>query len=250
MTILGIDIGGSGVKGAPVDTATGELLAERFRVPTPQPSDVTSVVEAVAEVAARFDGYERVGVTFPGVVVDGVTRTAANVDKSWLDAPAARLFTERLGKPVSVLNDADAAGVAEVAFGDHDQQGLVMMLTFGTGIGSALFLDGTLIPNTEFGHLEIDGKDAEVRASDRAREQDDLSWEKWSGRVQDYLRHVEMLLSPRLFIVGGGVSKKADKWLPLIEIRTPIVPATLLNNAGIIGAAVIAGQPAIAPEVH
>ncbi|GAA2602290.1 ROK family protein [Winogradskya consettensis] len=250
MTILGIDIGGSGVKGAPVDTAKGELLAERYRVPTPQPSDVTSVVEAVAEVAARFDGYDRVGVTFPGVVVDGVTRTAANVDKSWLDAPAARLFTERLGKPVSVLNDADAAGVAEVAFGDHDQQGLVMMLTFGTGIGSALFLDGTLIPNTEFGHLEIDGKDAEARASDRAREQDDLSWEKWSGRVQDYLRHVEMLLSPRLFIVGGGVSKKADKWLPLIEIRTPIVPATLLNNAGIIGAAVIAGQPAIAPEVH
>jgi len=243
MAILGIDIGGSGVKGAPVDTARGELLQERFRVPTPQPSDVGSVVEAVAEVAARFDGYDRVGVTFPGVVVDGFTRSAANVDKSWLDAPAAKLFTERLGKPVSVLNDADAAGVAEVAFGaGHDQRGLTMMLTFGTGIGSALFLDGTLIPNTEFGHLELDGKDAELRASDRAREQEDLSWEKWAGRVQDYLRHVEMLLSPRLFIVGGGVSKKADKWLPLIEIRTPIVPATLLNNAGIIGAAVTAEQ--------
>jgi len=242
MAILGIDIGGSGVKGAPVDPEHGELLAERYRVATPQPSDVTSVVEAVAEVAGQFSGFDRVGVTFPGVVVDGVTRTAANVDKSWLDAPAAQLFADRLGVPVTVLNDADAAGVAEVAFGGHDQTGLLVMLTFGTGIGSALFLNGTLIPNTELGHLELDGKDAELRASDRAREQEDLSWEKWAGRVQEYLRHVEMLLSPRLFIVGGGVSKKADKWLPLIEIRTPIVPATLLNNAGIIGAAVTAEQ--------
>ncbi|HET6481906.1 MAG TPA: ROK family protein [Actinoplanes sp.] len=239
MAILGIDIGGSGVKGAPVDTARGELLAERYRVPTPQPSDVSSVVEAVADVAAQFEGgFDRVGITFPGVVVDGVTRTAANVDKSWLDAPAARLFAERLGKPVSVLNDADAAGVAEVTFGaGRDQAGLIMMLTFGTGIGSALFLDGTLIPNTEFGHLELDGRDAELRASDRARETEDLSWEKWAGRVRGYLRHVEMLLSPRLFIIGGGVSKKADRFLPLIDIRTPMVPAMLLNNAGIIGAA-------------
>jgi polyphosphate glucokinase len=245
MATLGIDIGGSGVKGAPVDTARGELLAERYRVPTPQPSDVTSVVEAVAEVAAQFDGIDRVGITFPGVVVDGVTRTAANVDKSWLDAPAARLFSERLGRPVTVLNDADAAGVAEVAFGaGRDQRGLIMMLTFGTGIGSALFLDGVLIPNTEFGHLELDGKDAEVRASDRAREVDEMSWEKWAGRVQDYLRHVEMLLSPRLFVIGGGVSKKSDKFFPLIDIRTPMVPATLLNNAGIIGAAVTAEQAA------
>src|SRR3954451_445162 len=243
MAILGIDIGGSGVKGAPVDTVRGELIADRHRVPTPQPSDVTNVVEAVVEVAARFDGYDRVGVTFPGVVVDGVTRTAANVDKSWLDAPAAQLFSDRLGVPVSVRNDADAAGVAEAAFGaGRDQAGLVMMLTFGTGIGSALFLDGKLIPNTEFGHLEIDGKDAELRASDRAREADDMTWEKWAARVQDYLRHVEMLLSPRLFIIGGGVSKKADRFFPLIEIRTPIVPATLLNNAGIIGAAVTAEQ--------
>jgi len=243
MAILGIDIGGSGVKGALVDTARGELVRERYRVPTPQPSDVGSVVEAAAEVAAQFDGYDRVGITFPGVVVDGVTLTAANVDKSWLDAPAAKLFSERLGKPVSVLNDADAAGVAEVAFGAaHGRRGLTMMLTFGTGIGSALFLDGTLIPNTELGHLELDGRDAELRASDRAREQEDLTWEKWAGRVQDYLRHLEMLLSPRLFVIGGGVSKKADRWLPLIGIRTPIVPATLLNNAGIIGAAVTAGQ--------
>ncbi len=242
MAILGIDIGGSGVKGAPVDTVRGELLTERLRVPTPQPADVSSVVEAVAEVAAGFDAYDRVGITFPGVVVDGVTRSAANVDKSWLEAPAATLFAERLGKPVSVLNDADAAGVAEIAFGGHDQRGLIMMLTFGTGIGSALFLDGTLIPNTEFGHLELDGEDAEVNASDRAREQEDLSWEQWAPRVQKYLRHVEMLLSPRLFIIGGGVSKKSDRFFPLIDIRTPMVPATLLNNAGIIGAAVTAEQ--------
>jgi polyphosphate glucokinase len=243
MAILGIDIGGSGVKGAPVDTVRGELLEERYRVVTPQPSDVTSVVEAVAEVAGQFGGYDRVGVTFPGVVVDGVTRTAANVDKSWIDAPAAKLFAERLGKPVSVLNDADAAGVAEVAFGaGKDQRGLIMMLTFGTGIGSALFLDGKLIPNTELGHLELDGKDAEQRASDRVREADDMSWEKWAGRVQEYLRHVEMLLSPRLFVIGGGVSKKSDKFFPLIDIRTPMVAATLLNNAGIIGAAVTAEQ--------
>ncbi|SDS15404.1 polyphosphate--glucose phosphotransferase [Actinoplanes derwentensis] len=243
MTILGIDIGGSGVKGAPVDQLRGELLGERFRVPTPQPADVTSVVEAVAQVAAQFDGFDSVGVTFPGVVVDGVTRSAANVDKSWLGAPAARLFTERLGRPVTVLNDADAAGVAEVAFGGgRDQAGLIMMLTFGTGIGSALFLDGVLIPNTEFGHLEIDGADAELLASDRARESEDLSWERWAVRVERYLRHVEMLLSPRLFIVGGGVSKKSEKFFPLLDIKTPIVPATLLNNAGIIGAAIAASK--------
>ncbi|HET6534017.1 MAG TPA: ROK family protein [Actinoplanes sp.] len=243
MSILGIDIGGSGVKGAPVDTVAAELLEERHRVPTPQPADVTSVVAAVGEVAGKFDGWDAVGITFPGVVVDGVVRTAANVDKSWIDAPAAELFSERLDKPVSVLNDADAAGVAEVAFGaGRDQRGLIMMLTFGTGIGSALFMDGKLIPNTEFGHLELDGQDAELSAADRAREQEDLSWDQWAPRVQRYLRHVEMLLSPRLFIIGGGVSKKSDRFFPLIDIRTPMVPATLLNNAGIIGAAVTAEQ--------
>jgi polyphosphate glucokinase len=241
MATLGIDIGGSGVKGAPVDTVRGELLAERYRLPTPQPSDVTNVVEAVAEVAGQFTGYERIGITFPGVVVDGVIRTAANVDKSWLDAPAAKIFADRLGSPVTVLNDADAAGVAEVAFGaGRDQRGLTMMLTFGTGIGSALLLDGTLIPNTEFGHLELHGKDAELHASDRVREEEGMSWEKWASRVEEYLKHVEALLSPRLFIIGGGVSKKADRFFPLINIRTPMVPAALLNSAGIIGAAVTA----------
>jgi polyphosphate glucokinase len=243
MAILGIDIGGSGVKGAPVDTVRGELLEERHRIPTPQPSDVSSVVETVAEVAARFPECDRVGITFPGVVVDGGVRTAANVDKSWIDAPAAQLFAERLDRPVVVLNDADAAGVAEVAFGaGRDQAGLIVMLTFGTGIGSALFLDGTLVPNTELGHLELHGKDAELRASDRVREEEDMNWEKWAMRVEEYLRHVEALVSPRLFIIGGGVSKKSDKFFPLIDIRTPMVPAALLNNAGIIGAAVTSAQ--------
>jgi polyphosphate glucokinase len=243
MAILGIDIGGSGVKGAPVDTVRGELLDERYRVPTPQPSDVTSVVETVAEVVARFGECDRVGITFPGVVIDGVVRTAANVDKSWIDAPASQVFAERLGRPVAVLNDADAAGVAEVAFGaGRDQAGLTVMLTFGTGIGSALFLDGTLVPNTELGHLELHGKDAELRASDRVREEEEMNWEKWASRVEEYLKHVEALLSPRLFIIGGGVSKKSDKFFPLIDIRTPMVPAALLNNAGIIGAGVTAAQ--------
>ena len=238
MAILGIDIGGSGVKGALVDTARGELVQERYRVPTPQPSDVGSVVEAVAQVAEKFDGYDRVGVTFPGVVVDGVTRTAANVDKSWLDAPGARLFSERLGKPVSVLNDADAAGVAEVAFGaGRNVHGVVLLLTFGTGIGSALFLDGVLVPNTEFGHLELNGADAELHASDRIREEQDLHWEQWAGRVQDYLHVVERLLSPDLIILGGGVSKKADRFLPYVKVGAPVVPAVLQNNAGIVGAA-------------
>ena len=241
MVVLGIDIGGSGVKGAPVDPALGELTAERHRVPTPQPSDVTSVVKAVTEVVAHFETPDRVGVTFPGVVTDGVVRTAANMDKSWVGAPAAQLFADAIGRPAVVLNDADAAGVAEMTFGaGRGRTGTTLMLTFGTGIGSALFLDGRLVPNTEFGHLELDGFDAEAKASDRAREVEDLGWDEWAGRVQRYLRHVELLLQPGLIIVGGGVSKKAEKWLPHIDIRTPIVPAELRNEAGIIGAAAAA----------
>jgi len=239
--ILGIDIGGSGVKGAPVDVRAGALTAERFRVPTPQPADVSGVVGAVREVTAQFPVAERIGVTFPGVVVDGVTRTAANVDQSWIDAPAARLFAEAVGRPVVVLNDADAAGVAEMEFGaGRGQAGVTIMLTFGTGIGSAVFLDGKLVPNTELGHLELHGHDAEDRASDRAREEEDLDWPQWAHRVQTYLRHVEALFQPNLFIIGGGVSKKADRFLPLVKVRTPVVPAALQNNAGIIGAAVAA----------
>jgi polyphosphate glucokinase len=243
MAALGIDIGGSGIKGAPVDLSEGRLTQERYRLETPQPANIKQIVDAVGTVAGRFAGTERIGITFPGVVVNGVIRSAANVDKSWVDAPAAELFATAVGRPVTVLNDADAAGVAEVTFGaGRGQRGTTIMLTFGTGIGSAVFLDGELLPNTELGHLELRGEDAELRASDRAREVEKLGWHEWAHRVQKYLRHVEYLLRPDLFIVGGGVSKKAGEFLPRIDIRTPIVPATLRNNAGIIGAALMAAR--------
>jgi polyphosphate glucokinase len=245
MTSLGIDIGGSGIKGAPVDVAAGELTADRYRVETPQPADVPQVVDVVGQVARHFGTVDRVGITFPGVVVDGVVRSAANVDRSWVDAPAAELFSKAIGGPVTVINDADAAGVAEMKFGaGRGQLGTTIMLTFGTGIGSAIFVDGRLMPNTELGHLELDGEDAEIRASDRAREVEELSWHHWAHRVQKYLQHVEYLFQPDLFIIGGGVSKKADKFFPHIDIRTRMVPAALLNNAGIIGAALTASGSA------
>jgi polyphosphate glucokinase len=239
--ILGIDVGGSGVKGAPVDVVAGTLTQERQRIPTPQPASIKKLVATVAEVAGQFPGADRIGITFPGVVVGGVVRTAANVDMSWIGAPAADLFGAAIGAPVVVLNDADAAGVAEMAFGTgKGQPGTTLMLTFGTGIGSALFHDGRLVPNTELGHLELHGHDAERRASDRAREMGNLDWKQWAHRVEEYLRHVEYLLQPDLIIIGGGVSKKADRFLPHVDIRTRVVPAALQNNAGIIGAAIAA----------
>ncbi|MCW2877942.1 MAG: polyphosphate glucokinase [Sphaerisporangium sp.] len=242
MNVLGIDIGGSGIKGAPVDTAAGTLLEERWRVPTPSPSAPDSIAEVVRQIVGHFSWTGPVGVTFPGVVVDGVTRTAANVDHAWIGLDARKLFAEATGLDVTVLNDADAAGIAEARFGaGRDRGGLVVMLTFGTGIGSALIIDGLLVPNTEFGHIEIKGQEAEHRASDHAREAHDLSWDKWAHRVQEYLEVIQALLSPSLIIVGGGVSKKADKFLPDIELAgTPVVPAVLQNNAGIIGAALAA----------
>ncbi|MEV0145823.1 MULTISPECIES: polyphosphate--glucose phosphotransferase [unclassified Nonomuraea] len=240
MEVLGIDIGGSGIKGAPVDVSAGKLAQERLRIPTPQPSKPEPVAEVVRQIADHFSWSGPIGVTFPGVVRDGVVRTAANVHHSWIGVDAAELFGG-----ATVLNDADAAGIAEMTFGEgRDRRGTVLMLTFGTGIGSALFVDGVLVPNTELGHLELHGKDAERRASDKAREDDDLSWDKWAERVEEYLRHVEMLFSPALILVGGGVSKKAHKWLPHVHIDTPIVPAALQNEAGIIGAAQMAGSRA------
>ncbi|MFI6322029.1 polyphosphate--glucose phosphotransferase [Nonomuraea sp. NPDC050556] len=233
MDVLGIDIGGSGIKGAPVDTETGELTQERLRIPTPHPAKPAAVAEVVAEIVDHFAWTGPVGVTFPGVVVDGVVRSAANVHESWIGVDASKLFGD-----ATVLNDADAAGIAEMTFGaGRGRRGTVLMLTFGTGIGSALFIDGTLVPNTELGHLELDGKDAEHRASDKAREDHDLSWGKWAERVEEYLRHVDMLFSPSLIIIGGGVSKKSDKFLPHISVDTEVVPAKLQNEAGIIGAA-------------
>jgi polyphosphate glucokinase len=241
MAILGVDIGGSGIKGAPVDLAAGDFAQERCRVETPQPADVDRVVKAVVEVVSTFNRPERVGITFPGVVVNGTILTAANMDPSWLETPAATLFQRELGCPVTVLNDADAAGVAEMTYGvGKGRSGTTVMLTFGTGIGSAVFLDGRLLPNTEFGHLELHGKDAELRASDRARTEEDLTWHHWAKRIDDYLAHLELLMRPDLFVVGGGVSKKAEHFLPLLTVKTPVVPAMLLNNAGIIGAALAA----------
>ncbi|GGZ94615.1 polyphosphate--glucose phosphotransferase [Streptomyces echinoruber] len=241
MQIFGVDIGGSGIKGAPVDLDRGDLAQERCKVLTPQPATPDAVAEGVRQVVEHFGWSGPVGITFPGVVTGGATiRTAANVDRGWVGTDARALFGERLGGlPVTVVNDADAAGVAEMRFGaGRDRRGTVVLLTFGTGIGSAVFTDGVLVPNTELGHLELDGHDAEKRASSKARDDHDLSWEHWARRVQRYLAHVEMLFSPDLFIIGGGVSRKAHKFLPHITgIEAEIVPARLQNNAGIVGAA-------------
>ncbi|MGG8407609.1 polyphosphate--glucose phosphotransferase [Streptomyces sp. 12297] len=246
MQIFGVDIGGSGIKGAPVDLERGDLAQERHKVLTPQPATPDGVAGCVAEVVRHFDWQGPVGITFPGVVTHGITRSAANVDAGWIGLDARALLSERLdGLPVTVLNDADAAGVAEMTYGaGRGRTGTVILLTLGTGIGSALFTDGRLVANTELGHLELRGHDAETRASVKAKEDGDLTWERWARRVQRYLAHVEMLFSPELFIIGGGVSRKADKFLPLIEgIRAEIIPAQLQNNAGIVGAAMAARRP-------
>ncbi|MER5484462.1 polyphosphate--glucose phosphotransferase [Streptomyces sp. NPDC002812] len=247
MEIFGVDIGGSGIKGAPVDLNRGDLAQERHKVLTPQPATPDGVAGCVVEVVRHFDWDGPVGVTFPGVVTGGVTRSAANMDKAWVGVDTAALLSSRLdGRPVTVLNDADAAGVAEMAYGaGRGVDGTVILLTLGTGIGSALFTDGHLVPNSELGHLELKGHDAETRASVKAKEDGDLTWEHWARRVGKYLAHVEMLFSPDLFIIGGGVSRKPDKFLPLIEgVRARIVPAELQNNAGIVGAAMAARSAA------
>ena len=237
-SILGIDIGGSGIKGAVVDTSDGELRTDRHRIETPQPSTPHAVAEAVAEIVAHH-GYEGpIGCTFPGPVQAGIVRMAANVDESWVGVDADALFEARLGMPVQLVNDGDAAGVAEVRFGaGRDVRGVVLLCTFGTGIGSALFTDGHLVPNTELGHLELDGVDAETRAAARWRELDGLSWKEWAARVEHYLRHLENLFWPSLVIIGGGVSRRSEKFLSHVSIRTPLVVAEMRNNAGIVGAA-------------
>jgi polyphosphate glucokinase len=243
---LGVDVGGSGVKGAPVDLRTGALLADRLRLATPQPATPEAVADVVAQVVEHFaeqlgDGV--IGVTVPGVVTHGIVRSAANIDASWIGTDADTLLTERIGRDVHVVNDADAAGVAEARFGAaRDQRGLVLMTTLGTGIGTALLLDGRLVPNSELGHLEIDGHDAESRAASSVRELEDLSWEQWAERLQRYYSVVEDLLWPALIVVGGGVSRKADRFLPLLRLRAPIVPAALRNQAGVVGAALLAHE--------
>ncbi|MPY65195.1 ROK family protein [Deinococcus sp. SDU3-2] len=241
--ILGIDIGGSGIKGAPVDTRTGQLTAERHRIPTPAGARPDDVKEVVAELVRHFGHEGPVGVTFPGVVQHGKTLSAANVDDAWIGLDADALFTQATGRDVYLVNDADAAGIAEAQFGAaRDVPGVAFVLTFGTGIGSALIHNGVLVPNTELGHLRLKGdKHAESWASDRARERDDLNWKNWAKRVSTYLQHLEHLFSPELFVIGGGVSKRAEKWQPHLQTaRTKVVPAALLNDSGIVGAAMMA----------
>lgn len=238
---FGVDIGGSGVKGGLVDLEAGALDGERMRIPTPQPSTPDAVAEVVAEIVEKFQWDGPVGVTLPCVVKHGVALSAANVDKGWINCDAQQLFAERLKrKPedIVVMNDADAAGIAEMSFGAGvGKDGTVVLLTFGTGIGSAVFLDGKLVPNTEFGHLQVDGHDAESRAAASVKEEKGLSWEEWTPRVTRYINVLEDLIWPDLVIAGGGVSKKAHKWLPLLDVRTEVVAAALKNDAGIVGAA-------------
>ena len=238
---LGIDIGGSGIKGAIVDLDSGDLIGERHRIETPQPSTPQAVAEVVNQIVRHFKWDGPVGCTFPAIVRNGVTMTAANVDKSWIGTDAAGVFTQTTGQKVRVLNDADAAGIAEMTFGAGRgrQQGVVIVLTFGTGIGSAIFLDGKLLPNTEFGHvpMPMKGMIAEHYCSERIRKEEDLKWGQWATRTNHYLALMELLFSPDLLIIGGGISKKADKWLPMLKARAAVAPAELQNEAGIVGAA-------------
>jgi polyphosphate glucokinase len=248
MQAFGIDIGGTGIKGAPVDLDTGNLATDRKKIATPQPATPDAVTEVVRELAQSFGWTGVTGATFPGVVIRGTVRSAANVDKSWIGTDAAGLFGKAIGTDVAVLNDADAAGIAEMTFGAGvGVKGSVLMLTFGTGVGSALFTDGVLVRNTEFGHIEIRGKDAEKRASEHAKVTHDWGWKDWTERVSEYLQRVEALLSPNLIIIGGGISKECGTWLPMLTgVQAKLVPATLHNDAGIVGAAMAASGLAAA----
>src|SRR3954452_6703877 len=238
-TAFGVDIGGSGIKGAIVDLETGDLATERVKYLTPNPSTPELVAEVVARLVTEAEWISELGATFPAVIKNGVAKTAANVDKSWIGTNVDKVFSDITHCDVTVLNDADAAGIAEARFGAaKGVDGVVIMLTFGTGIGSALLLDGQLVANTELGHLELDGYDAEKKAASAANDNEGLSYKQWAKRVQRYVQHVENLFTPDLFVVGGGVSKNADKWVPLLDLRTPVKPAQLLNNAGIVGAAI------------
>ena len=241
MRILGIDIGGTGIKGALVDISTGVMQTERLRIPTPSPAKPHAVAAVVAQLARQLEWKGAIGCGFPGVVRRGVTLTAANVHKQWIGLNAAHLFSQATGGGVVVVNDADAAGLAEVSFGaGRNKRGVVMMVTIGTGLGTSLFIDGILVPNTELGHIEIGGQDAELTSSDAARQREKLSWEKWATRFDRYLGTLERLFWPDLFILGGGAVKKAERFMPLLNLRTPAVTAEMGNNAGIVGAAMAA----------
>jgi polyphosphate glucokinase len=240
-SVIGVDIGGTGIKGAAVDVEQGDLATERIRLLTPSPATPDAVAGVVAEVVDKIGVDGPAGITMPAVIRGGVVETASNIDHAWIGVNAVELFSQATGRPVTVVNDADAAGLAEVRYGaGRDASGVVVMVTLGTGIGSALFVDGVLVPNTELGHLPLHHGDAEDWAAESVREHEDLSWKKYAHRLQQYFELVEKLLWPQLIIIGGGVSKKADKYLPRIELRTEVVPAQLRNEAGIVGAGVLA----------
>jgi polyphosphate glucokinase len=244
MAVLGIDIGGSGIKGALVDTDAGTLISERFRLSTPEGAEPEEVAETVAAIVEHFNWHGPVGCGFPAIVKNGTAHSAANISDNWIGIDINKLLSRRTGCHFFVLNDADAAGMAEMRFGIGRKQfeKVIVFLTLGTGIGSAVFLDGQLLPNTEFGHIEIKGEDAETRTSDAARKNEELTWKQWGKRLRRYFRKLEMLLNPNLFIVGGGVSKQFDEFGKYIKIKTPIYQAELMNQAGIIGAAVFAAE--------
>ncbi len=241
MQILGIDIGGTGIKGAPVETDTGMLLVERYRLTTPDGARPGPVAAVVKEVATQFYWHGPIGCGFPAVIRNGVAESAANIHPKWIGTNVAQLFSEATECPVYVVNDADAAGLAEVTFGaGRGVKGVVLMITIGTGLGSALFIDGNLVPNTELGHIEVECDEAEAIASDLVRKEQELSWKKWAKRFDKYLNTLEDLFSPDLVILGGGAIKKQDQFLPLLTVHTKIVPAVLGNDAGIVGAALAA----------
>lgn len=238
MDALGIDIGGSGIKGAPVNIQTGKLLAERFRLPTPQPATPQAVAETVKQISDEFSWKGPVGCGFPAAIQHGIVRTAANVDDSWINTDGEKLLKKVTGLPVKMTNDADAAGMAEIEFGaGKGKEGVIFIVTVGTGIGTALFVDGALVPNTELGHIRMKGMDAEHWASDAARKREELSWKRWAKRFNRYLNYLDFLFWPDLFIIGGGVAKKSEKYLPHLRTRCPVVTAKFDNNAGIVGAA-------------
>ena len=241
MKILGIDIGGTGIKGAIVDTKTGELTSERVRLLTPKPATPQAIADTLNKLVKQLKWQGPIGCGFPATVQHGIARTASNIDKSWINTNAAGLFSQTTGCPCFVVNDADAAGVAEMKFGaGKDNQGVVALITIGTGLGSAIFTQGQLLPNTELGHLQLEGMVAEHYASASARELNELSWKKWGKRFNKYLQRLEFLLSPDLIILGGGASKKFEKYNEQLNTRAPVIPAQSLNQAGIVGAALFA----------
>ncbi len=252
---IGVDVGGSGIKTAVVDVDAGVFVSERLRVPTPDPSTPEKIGSSIARLIKRLVGETAldpsvpVGIGLPGVVLEGVLKTAANIDPGWVDYPITQVLAKALKRPVTIANDADAAGIAEMRFGvGKDRSGVVVMLTLGTGVGSAVFIDGKLVPNAEFGQMEIRGRPAERRSAAAARTRRGLSWKAWANDLDEHLHRIDELVWPELIILGGGVSKNADKYVPRLTVRPPVVPARLRNDAGIIGAAVIAAETAEAAQ--